>query len=63
MLVNGVSLGVQEYDRPDLFVYERDVPNMSVYELVIRPSPTFQCPPDKRVLSVSVSMIRLIPRE
>lgn len=62
-IVNGRSLGVQEYSRADLFVYERDLPPAPTYDVVIRPSPTFTCPPDRRELSVSVSMIRLIPRE
>lgn len=62
-LVNGVSLGVQDYDRADLFVYERDVPTGEAYSVVIRALPTFSCPPDQRTLSVSISMIRLIPRE
>ncbi len=62
-VVNGQSLGVHEYTRPDLFVYERDVPGTAEYDVVIRSTPTFRCPPDQRDLAVSISTVRLIPRE
>lgn len=50
-------------ERPGLFVLEMDLPEQSDYDLHIEAGPTWQMPPDVRVFSVNLSMIRLVPQE
>jgi ubiquinone/menaquinone biosynthesis C-methylase UbiE len=60
--VNGSAAGAWKLDRPGLFVLEADVPETSEYLVEIEASPTWTVPTDDRVLSVNLSMIRLVSR-
>jgi hypothetical protein len=60
--VNGSAAGAWKLDRPGLFVLEADVPESSEYLVEIEASPTWTVPTDDRVLSVNLSMIRLVSR-
>jgi ubiquinone/menaquinone biosynthesis C-methylase UbiE len=61
--VNGAHSGRWTLDRSGLFVLEADVPDAPEYRVDIRVSPEWQPPEDGRVLTVNLSMIRLIPRD
>ena len=61
--VNGERIGRFEHDRPGLFVFEADLPNATEYHVVMEASPVWRAPGDSRLLSVNLSMIRLVPRE
>ncbi|MBZ5583347.1 MAG: methyltransferase domain-containing protein [Acidobacteriia bacterium] len=61
--VNGTRVVQQTIERPGLFVLEGDVPDAAEYALEINASPTWSAPADGRVFTVTLSMIRLIPRE
>jgi hypothetical protein len=58
--VNGQPAGRWTLERTGLFVLEADLPAAPEYTVEIQASPTWQCPPDERVLSVNLSLIRLI---
>jgi hypothetical protein len=47
--------------RPGLFVFEADLPDAPEYRLEISASPTWEAPPDDRVFTVHLSMLRLVP--
>ena len=59
---NGMALPEQTLDRAGLFIYEADLPRAEAYELTVYCSPTFSAPPDTRVMSLTFSMIRLVPQ-
>lgn len=61
--VNGQRVSETILDRAGLFIIEADLPEASEYIVEISGSPTWKAPPDQRLFSVSVSMIRLVPRE
>jgi ubiquinone/menaquinone biosynthesis C-methylase UbiE len=61
--VNGAPLRTFPIDRSGLFVLEADLPDAPEYRLEIEPSPTWRIATDPRTLSVTLSMIRLVPRE
>lgn len=61
--VNGVEAGRWTQDRPGLFVIEADVPEAPEYRVELGAGPVWQAPGDARVLTVNISMIRLIPRD
>jgi ubiquinone/menaquinone biosynthesis C-methylase UbiE len=61
--VNGTPIERFAHDRPGLFVFESDLPAASEYRLAIDASPTWHAPEDPRLLSVNLSMIRLVPRD
>jgi ubiquinone/menaquinone biosynthesis C-methylase UbiE len=61
--VNGAEAGRWTQDRPGLFVLEADLPDALEYHAVIHAGPVWKAPPDDRVLSVNLSMIRLVPRD
>jgi SAM-dependent methyltransferase len=61
--VNGDAVGQWTLERVGLFVLEADVPDAAEYRVEILGSPTWSMPPDERVFSINVSMIRLVPRE
>jgi hypothetical protein len=61
--VNGAKLIQQTLDRSGLFILEAPVPSAPEYRIDIAASPTFDCPPDDRIFSVNISMIRLVPAE
>lgn len=64
---NGVSVGRWKLDRTGLFVLEAPLPEEDEYEVEILAAPTFDEPDQKpgegRVLSVNLSMIKLLPHE
>jgi ubiquinone/menaquinone biosynthesis C-methylase UbiE len=61
--VNGVEIGRWTQDRPGLFVMESDVPEAPEYHVTIHAGPVWGAPGDSRDLTVSLSMIRLVPRD
>jgi ubiquinone/menaquinone biosynthesis C-methylase UbiE len=61
-IVNGAAAGSWKIDRTGLFILETDVEDASEYRVEILASPTWEAPPDDRVFTVNVSMIRLVPR-
>ena len=61
--VNGAEAGRWIQDRPGLFVLEVDVPEVPEYEIEIHAGPSWSDENDSRVLTVNLSMIRLVPRE
>jgi SAM-dependent methyltransferase len=61
--VNGVLAGRFTQDRPGLFVIEADVPDAYEYHVSIDATPVWQTSGDNRLLSVNLSMIRLVPRD
>ncbi len=63
VFVNGASLPPMRLERPGLFVLEADLPPAANYQIRIKCSQVFTAPPDLREFSVTVSMVRLIPRD
>lgn len=61
--VNGIRVGEFPLERTGLFVLEVPVPDSAVCDVVISASPVWQAAGDLRDLSVTISMIRLIPEE
>ena len=59
--VNGESAGMWNLARPGPFVIEPELPESSQYHVDLQASPTWTVPSDNRSLSVSISIIRLIP--
>jgi ubiquinone/menaquinone biosynthesis C-methylase UbiE len=62
-LANGLTAGEWALDRSGLFVVEADLPDALEYTIDVYASPTWTVPTDDRIFSVSLSMIRLVPRE
>jgi hypothetical protein len=62
-VVNGVQAGEWELDRTGLFILEADVQEVDEYQVAIEVSPVWKFPPDERQLTVTLSMIRLTPRD
>jgi hypothetical protein len=60
---NGAEVGRTVFERAGLFVFEADLPAAGEYEIEISVSPTWEAPPDDRVFSVNIGMIRLTPAE
>lgn len=60
---NGTEIGRWTQDRPGLFVLEADVPDAPEYHVRIQADPVWRAPGDGRDLTVSLSMIRLVPSE
>ena len=58
---NGAEVGRTTYDRAGLFIFESDLPAAADYTITISASPVWQAPPDDRVFSVNLGMIRLFP--
>ncbi len=58
--VNGAPLQTWKLDRPGLFVLEADLPDAAEYTIEIHASPVFEFPPDDRLFTISLSMVRLI---
>jgi hypothetical protein len=61
--VNGLPLSETTLERPGLFVLEADLPDASEYVVELRAAPLWSAPPDSRRITVSVSMLRLVPRD
>ncbi len=60
---NGLRLGQWPLERTGLFVLEADLPDSPEYKIDITVTPTWNVPPDKRICSVTFSMIRLVPKD
>jgi len=60
---NGQKLGHLPLDRAGLLIFEADLPDAGEYEIEVRASPTWTAPPDDPVFTVSLSRLRLVPRE
>jgi SAM-dependent methyltransferase len=60
---NGLRAGEWTLDRPGLFVVETDLPEADEYRIGIEARPVWSAPPDARVFSVNLSMMRLTPKE
>jgi len=56
---NGRKVGRWTLERTGLFVLEADLPDAPEHTIEIEASPTWQSPPDSRVLTVNLSLIRL----
>jgi len=61
--VNGATAGTWNLDRNGLFLLEADVPSASEYVVEVLASPVWQAPGDNRKLTVTLSMLRLVPRD
>ncbi len=61
--VNGRKVGDWALDRSGLFIVETDLPDSDEYRIDIQAGPPFTIPQDDRVFTVTLSMIRLAPRE
>jgi SAM-dependent methyltransferase len=60
---NGARAGEMELHRAGLFIFEADLPEAEEYVIAVAASPAFEAPPDDRLFTVSLSRIRLVPRE
>ncbi len=60
---NGRKVGEWKLDRSGLFIVEADLPESDEYRIDIQAGPKWTVPADDRVLTVNLSMIRLVPRE
>ena len=60
---NGQTVATVQLERAGLFIVEADLPEAGEYTIEIDVSPTWRMPPDDRVLTLSISMIRLVPPE
>ncbi len=56
---NGAEVGRAVFERAGTFIFEADLPPAGEYKIEIAASPTWKAPPDARLFSVSVGMIRL----
>lgn len=63
VIVNGTPLRTWTLERTGLFILEADIPGAPSYDIRIEASPTWSAPPDSRVFTVNLSMIRLDPRD
>jgi ubiquinone/menaquinone biosynthesis C-methylase UbiE len=61
--VNGTPVGEWPIERTGLFILEADIPDANEYEVKIEVTPAWKLPPDERQLTVTLSMIRLTPRD
>jgi hypothetical protein len=60
---NGAEVGRTAFDRAGLFIFEADLPPAAEYTVTISASPQWEAPPDDRVFTVNIGMIRLFPAE
>jgi hypothetical protein len=61
--VNGIRAGSWPLDRRGLFVLEAPLVDATDYRVELDASPVWQAPGDQRLLTVNISMLRLVPRE
>ena len=60
---NGAFVGHWILDRNGLFVVEADLPEADEYQVEIAVTPEWQGPNDQRKLTVTLSMLRLVPQD
>jgi ubiquinone/menaquinone biosynthesis C-methylase UbiE len=63
LVANGVSVGRWTLDRNGLFVVEAALPDAEEYLVDVAVSPEWQGPNDQRKLTVTLSMLRLVPQD
>jgi hypothetical protein len=61
LVANGAVIQTFTIDRTGLYILEADLPEADEYRVEIHASPTWQVATDPRTLTLTVSMIRLIP--
>ncbi len=61
IVVNGAPVQTFPIDRTGLYILETDLPDAQEYTVEIHASPTWQVSTDPRTLSLTISMIRLVP--
>jgi hypothetical protein len=62
-IANGAPVGNWTLDRNGLFVLEADLPDASEYRVDIIAAPEWRAANDERGLTVTLSMLRLVPRD
>ena len=60
---NGRTLSETVLERPGLFIVETELPDAEQYLVEVSCAPVWNAPPDLRSLTVSLSMLRLVPRD
>ncbi len=60
---NGHKVVTLQPERTGLFILETDLPDAEEYRIEIQAGPAWMAPPDDRVFTVNLSMIKLIPAE
>ena len=60
---NGQVVARNPLDRAGVFVMEADLPDAREYRIDIAASPAWNAPPDDRTFTVTIAMIRLVPRD
>jgi ubiquinone/menaquinone biosynthesis C-methylase UbiE len=60
---NGAEVGRAVFERAGTFIFEVDLPAADEYKVEIAASPAWEAPPDRRLCSISVGMIRLASAE
>lgn len=61
--VNGAEVVAWEAERTGLFILEADLPAADQYQVEIVAGPLWQVPTDERRFTVTISMLRLTPRD
>jgi ubiquinone/menaquinone biosynthesis C-methylase UbiE len=62
-VVNGSPAGKWTLDRSGLFIVEANVPAADEYIVDLHCAPTWSVPTDDRVFTLTISMLRLVPRD
>jgi SAM-dependent methyltransferase len=62
-IANGQKVGEWKLDRSGLFILEAELPESDEYRIDIQASPSWSVPTDDRTFTVTLSMIRLVPRD
>jgi len=60
---NGAEVGRTVFERAGVFIFEADLPPAGEYRIVISASPAWEAPPDDRVFTVNIGLMRLTPVE
>lgn len=60
---NGRNVGEWKLERSGLFILEADLPDSDEYRIDIEAGPSWTVPTDDRTFTVTLSMIRLVPRD
>ena len=63
VFANGEKVGESQLERAGLFIFEADLPDAEEYRIEVLASPEWTSPDDDRTFTVSLSRIRLVPRE
>jgi len=61
--LNGVEVGRTVFERAGVFIFEADLPPAGEYKIAISASPAWEAPPDDRVFTVNIGLMRLTPGE